>query len=118
MMPSNLEEAEVKKCATKFAKDFFVLQYQLCTTDTLDSTHGRTLPPVNILPFCKMDPIKPGSRKIYQIEVPRECIPNNILQRVRGRPYKGDEDGKVRQFASSPFKNIRTDFDRNTMSLP
>jgi hypothetical protein len=84
--------------AYKFANDFFELQFQLLAKDSLDSTNGRILDPVHILPVCKMDPIKPGgSGKIFQIEVPCDCVCTNILKKIRSKPYKKDgQDGQVR----------------------
>lgn len=84
----------------QFARQFAELQHQLCTQNSLDSENGR-IDPMGILPICTMDPIKPGSR-VYQIEIPHECVPNKIVKRIKPKPHeKEDKNGEVSDCCTS-----------------
>ncbi|KAH7419607.1 hypothetical protein BKA64DRAFT_21601 [Cadophora sp. MPI-SDFR-AT-0126] len=92
----------------QFATDFTSLQYQLLTTDSLDSENGRVLDSRIILPVCRYEPIKPdGSEKIFQIEIPCRSIPSKILKNVKAKPKRTaeDDDEKYHKFAIKTLRN-------------
>ncbi|KAL2075033.1 hypothetical protein VTL71DRAFT_8813 [Oculimacula yallundae] len=92
----------------RFVEGFFSLQYQLLTTCSLNFVDGGVFDPNIILPVLTYEPVNNnkqqqlelGPEKVFQIEVPYECIPKKILQNVKSKPYKmADNDNECHRFA-------------------
>jgi hypothetical protein len=82
--------------ADTFANNFFELQYQLCAEESLDSPNGQMLDSMRILPVCKLEPVKPDRTVIFLIEVPHECIPKTVEEKIKRKPRrKGGKNGEV-----------------------
>ena len=92
MAPADIkhDRDKTEAWANDFASRFYEYQFQLCSDDSLDATNGRALDYDYVLPIWTIDPIKPKSTKIYQVEIPRSCLHQNILSRIRGSPRKKD----------------------------
>ena len=92
---------------SNFATRFNKLQHQLLTQDALDIENGRIRPHF-ILPVCTREPVKDNNQKIFQIEVPLECVPEKIIKRIKTKPHwKGDKDGEVR--LTGELYSVKTD---------
>jgi len=93
--------------AKEFAQQFWRLQWEFCTRDAFDNAYNRTYGfDKMILPICTIDAVKPGgSGRIFQVEVPVECIPDSLARKITARPYrKDDPQGEVSRIDRHPAR--------------
>jgi hypothetical protein len=80
------------------ADRFINLAQQLTTDDVFSVTHGRNLDCDKIVPITAKDPVNSGGQsRVFRVEVPLECIADDLINRVKRVPIADDyyEDGKV-----------------------
>jgi hypothetical protein len=87
--------------AARLAEDFHALQLELCT-DSLENPYNKTFGfNRKPLPITDKEKINEGSiGKVYQVEVPCECIPKSLSDKISINPYSKVNSDRMASFTS------------------
>jgi hypothetical protein len=80
--------------AQRLAVEFWTLQYELCTQKLLNEAYGQIFTyGEDILPITDMFSVREGGSGILQgIEVPYDCLPQSLKDKIRNKTYRSDSD--------------------------
>lgn len=110
-----IELVKYRSDAEKLATEFCSLQWELCTGSVFDGARNREWEyDCTIIPITNMIPLKEGGTgKVFIVEVPRECIPKRLEDRMSLKLYTrfnddGTPEGEVSDEHIIPiFLNIK-----------